>query len=81
MSRSWPLVATAGAGIPVHREAKPSCEHEQPVDGHEIELTALMVRALHAPRSGWRIRAGGSGGAEQNDDYDNHSDLGVLRPP
>ncbi|HUA10733.1 MAG TPA: MBL fold metallo-hydrolase [Solirubrobacteraceae bacterium] len=43
------LVAATGAKIHVHRLAAPDYEHEPFDDGWELELGAILVRALHTP--------------------------------
>jgi hydroxyacylglutathione hydrolase len=43
------LAAATGATIHVHRDADPDYDHEPFVDGWELELGALRVRALHTP--------------------------------
>ncbi len=43
------LAAATGATIHIHRDAKPSYDHEPFDDGFELELGALRVRALHTP--------------------------------
>src|ERR671936_572184 len=43
------LVASTGATIHIHRDARPDYDHEPFDDGWELELGALTVRALHTP--------------------------------
>src|SRR3954451_7513670 len=43
------LAAATGATIHVHRAAAPAYDHEPFDDGWELELVALLVRALHTP--------------------------------
>jgi glyoxylase-like metal-dependent hydrolase (beta-lactamase superfamily II)/rhodanese-related sulfurtransferase len=43
------LAAATGATIHVHRLADPSYDHEPFDDGWELELGAVVVRALHTP--------------------------------
>jgi hydroxyacylglutathione hydrolase len=43
------LVASTGATIHIHRDARPEYDHEPFDDGWELELGALTVRALHTP--------------------------------
>jgi glyoxylase-like metal-dependent hydrolase (beta-lactamase superfamily II)/rhodanese-related sulfurtransferase len=43
------LAAATGAAIHIHRAAEPAYEHEPFDDGWELELGALVVRALHTP--------------------------------
>ena len=43
------LAAATGATIHIHRDAEPAYPHEPFDDGHEFELGALRVRALHTP--------------------------------
>jgi hydroxyacylglutathione hydrolase len=43
------LADATGATVHIHREAAPEYEHEPFGDGWELELGALVVRALHTP--------------------------------
>ena len=43
------LAAATGATIHIHHEAAPGYDHEPFDDGWELELGALVVRALHTP--------------------------------
>ena len=43
------LAAATGAGIYIHREAKPDYEHIAIEDGFELEIGELLVRAIHTP--------------------------------
>ena len=43
------LAAATGATIHIHRSAAPSYAHEPLDDGDELELGALVIRALHTP--------------------------------
>ncbi|HLH65697.1 MAG TPA: MBL fold metallo-hydrolase [Solirubrobacteraceae bacterium] len=43
------LAAATGATIHIHREARPSYDHQPFEHGDEFELGALRVRALHTP--------------------------------
>ena len=43
------LVAATGALIHIHRDAGADYEHEPFVDGWELQLGSLIVRALHTP--------------------------------
>jgi hydroxyacylglutathione hydrolase len=43
------LAAATGAPIHVHREARPTYEHEPFDDGWELQLGQLTVRAIHTP--------------------------------
>ena len=43
------LAAATGATIHIHRDARPAYDHEPFVDGWELVLGALHVRALHTP--------------------------------
>jgi hydroxyacylglutathione hydrolase len=43
------LAAATGATIHVHRQAAPGYAHEPIDDGWELELGAVLVRALHTP--------------------------------
>src|SRR5919109_4844551 len=43
------LVASTGATIHIHREARPDYDHEAFDDGWELELGPLKIRALHTP--------------------------------
>jgi len=43
------LVSATGATIHVHRDAAPDYDHEPIEDGWELEMGALLVRALHTP--------------------------------
>jgi hydroxyacylglutathione hydrolase len=43
------LVASTGATIHIHREARPDYDHEPFDDGWELELGPLKIRALHTP--------------------------------
>jgi hydroxyacylglutathione hydrolase len=43
------LAAATGAVIHIHRDAKPSYEHQPFDDGEEFELGSLRIRAVHTP--------------------------------
>jgi hydroxyacylglutathione hydrolase len=43
------LAAATGAAIHVHRDAAPAYDHEAFDDGWELELGAVLVRAIHTP--------------------------------
>ena len=43
------LASATGATIHIHRDAAPAYDHEPFDDGWELELGALVVRALHTP--------------------------------
>lgn len=43
------LSAATGAAIHIHESAAPDYEHEPFADGFELEVGALLIRALHTP--------------------------------